>query len=206
MSKRVNIKTTIKQAADYWSRYVDECDLSVDWSEAETHCWRCGCEKNLQRCHIIPDALGGKDEPANIVLLCARCHAEGPNVTDAQIMWDWIKAYKVPIYETFWNIMGAKEYEFIYKQSFLQDLNYVLKEASILNGEEEVKAVINEAIQAVCEKAGVHFGQPYFNTATMAGLYRMMLKDLAETYKVPFPSKQEEQSPQKPWWAEWMGF
>ena len=116
MGKRSSIKTTIHEAAGYWVKYVDECDLSVDWSEAETHCWRCGCRKNLERCHIVSDALGGQDEPANIVLLCKRCHAEGPNVSDPEIMWDWIKAYKVPLYETFWSIRGMKEYEFIYKK------------------------------------------------------------------------------------------
>ena len=26
-------------------------------------------------------------------MLCKRCHADGPNVTDPEIMWDWIKAY-----------------------------------------------------------------------------------------------------------------
>ena len=110
MNKRAQIKTTIRQAVDYWVQYIDECDLSVDWAEADTHCWRCGCEKHLQRCHIIPDSLGGEDKPENIVLLCARCHAEGPNVTDPSVMWDWIKAYKVPFYDTFREIMGHKEY------------------------------------------------------------------------------------------------
>ena len=102
MSKRTSIKTTISQAVDYWSKRIDECGLSVDWSEAYTHCWRCGCEKNLERCHIIPDSLGGEDAPHNIVLLCKRCHVDGPNVTDPEIMWDWIRAYGVPLYETFW--------------------------------------------------------------------------------------------------------
>ena len=105
MSKRASVKTTIAQAVDYWSKRIDECVLSVDWSEAHTHCWRYGCEKNLERCHIIPDSLGGEDAPHNIVLLCKRCHADGPNVTDAEIMWDWIRAYSVPFYETFWTII-----------------------------------------------------------------------------------------------------
>ena len=59
-------------------------------------------EKNLQRCHIIPNSLGGKDEASNLVLLCKRCHADGPNVEDPEIMWDWIRAYGVPFYDTFW--------------------------------------------------------------------------------------------------------
>ena len=68
MGKRMSIKTTIKQAVDYWASRVDECDLSVDWAEADTRCWRCGCEKSLQRCHIIPDSLGGQD--TRLILFC----------------------------------------------------------------------------------------------------------------------------------------
>ena len=184
MKERENIKTTIHEAVSYWRRYISESDLSVDWIEADTHCWRCGCKKGLQRCHIVPDALGGKDEPANIVLLCGRCHADGPNVDDPEIMWDWIKAYKVSFYETFWDIQGMKEYEFIYGQSVLEEIRYILKEADLINEIDAIQETINQEIAVVVKNASVHFGQPYFNTATMAGMYRMMLKNMANKYNV----------------------
>lgn len=82
---RKPMKTTLEEAIDYWVKYQDESGLSVDWAEAKERCWRCGCERNLQRCYIVPHALGGKDEPSNIVLLCERCHADGPNVVDPEI-------------------------------------------------------------------------------------------------------------------------
>jgi len=69
-NKRISIKTKKRDIVDYWSKIKDECLLSVDWSEAETRCWRCGYQKRLQRCHIIPNSLGGKDTPSNLVLLC----------------------------------------------------------------------------------------------------------------------------------------
>jgi 5-methylcytosine-specific restriction endonuclease McrA len=87
--KRQNIKTSPKEIVDYWKERQDECGLSVDWGEAEERCWRCGYKKNLQRCHIIPDSLGGKDEPANLVLLCERCHIDAPNVESKTFMWDY---------------------------------------------------------------------------------------------------------------------
>ena len=98
---RTKIKTTKKQIVDYWDTHADESDLSIDFSEADKRYWRCGCKRHLQRCHIIPDSLGGKDEPSNFVLLCSRCHLDNPNVADKEIMWDWLKSYAVPFYDTF---------------------------------------------------------------------------------------------------------
>lgn len=202
MSKRASVKTTIAQAVDYWSKRIDECVLSVDWSEAHTHCWRCGCEKNLERCHIIPDSLGGEDAPHNIVLLCKRCHADGPNVTDPEIMWDWIRAYSVPFYETFWTIIGMKEYYFIYKVSFMQEIMDILTLAKI-DFDQTVQKEIDEIIRSVLNDAGIHFGHPYFNTATMAGIYRMTLKRFANKYGIEFPIKRDEKKNLKqPWWLQ----
>lgn len=201
MSKRASIKTIIAQAVDYWSKRIDECELSVDWSEAHTHCWRCGCEKNLERCHIIPDSLGGEDAPHNIVLLCKRCHADGPNVTDPEIMWDWIRAYSVPFYETFWTIIGMKEYHFIYKASFMQEIMDILITAKI-EFDETVQKEIDKIIRTFLNDAGIHFGHPYFNAATMAGIYRMTLKRFANKHGIDFPIKRDEKKPNTPWWLQ----
>ena len=204
MNKREPIKTTRQQAADYWSRRVDECDLSVDWSEATTHCWRCGCERNLERCHIVPDSLGGKDKPSNIVLLCKRCHADGPNVTDPEIMWDWIKAYSVPFYDTFWTILALKEYRFIYNRSFTQDIADICSAAGFGLDDDTVSATIKEILGSVSEKVSTHFGQPYLNTATIAGMYRIALKEFAERHQIRLPSgtQDAEERPKKPWYLE----
>ena len=182
MKKREKIKTTKQEIVSCWRKLIDEDDLSVDWSEAETHCWRCGCENNLERCHIIPDALGGKDEPENLVLLCHRCHADGPNVLDKEIMWDWIKAYKVTFYETFWIMQGLKEYEFIYKRQLLEDVIKALDKPDFINNENEVNRKFKEILKDAYMEASRHFGQPYFNTATMAGIYRIAVKKLKKNY------------------------
>lgn len=183
MGERKHIKTTMREIAKYWETRVDECELSVDWREAESHCWRCGCKRRLQRCHIIPAALGGKDESENMVLLCERCHAENPNVGDSEIMWDWIKAYNTSCYGTFWDIQALKEYEFIYKSTVEDEIENIFKEAGVESDEEEQQAV-REALLSVRPKVSAHFGQPYYNTATIAGVYRMMLKELAKKYGV----------------------
>lgn len=176
MSARKNITTSIKEIVKYWTNRIEESDLSVDWSEAEIRCWRCGCERNLQR-----------------------CHEDGPNVKDPEIMWDWIKAYEVPFYDTFWNCMGLKEYKFIYGKTVSSELNSIKEIVPDIN----VDTIIKEAMEKIKDKSSVHFGQPYFNNATMAGLYRLMIKEIAETCNIPFPiPKDKVDINQKPWWYE----
>lgn len=124
-------------------------------------------------------------------------------MADPEIMWDWLKAYGVPFYETFWFICGIKEYQFIYHKTVHQELEDILTCAGVAPDSEEATEVINTYTKKMCEQASFHFAQPYFNTATIAGLFRMLLKALAQKYGVPFPVPSEnESSPRTPWWAE----
>ena len=173
---RKNIKTTPKEIIDYWEEREDESDLSVDWAEAEEICWRCGCKRKLQRCHIIPDSLGGKDEPSNLVLLCERCHIDAPNVESQTFMWDWIRANGTSFYNTFWSLRAQKEYEFIYKKSFIEEL----KDRDILSPRDVAifySLPIGRSVN--------HFAHPWKNDSTNAGLLRMRL----EAYDKKYPNK-----------------
>ena len=75
---RERIRTTIPEIVDYWAKHTGECGLSVDFAEAHEQCWRCDCQRSLERCHIVPTSLGGEDTPSNFVILCKRCHLETP--------------------------------------------------------------------------------------------------------------------------------
>ena len=172
-NNRDNIKTTKKQIVAYWSSVQDECGLSVDWAEAKDRCWRCGYKKRLIRCHIIPDSLGGKDEPSNLVLLCSRCHIDAPNVESKTFMWDWIRANGTPFYDTFWNIRAQKEYEFIYGKSFRQEL----KDRDITSDYDKRlfwDLKIGRSIH--------HFAHPWNNESTDAGLLRMRLEEFDKNH------------------------
>lgn len=187
MSKRENIKTTQKQIVEYWSKRINDMDIFVDWSEAEKHCWRCGSPENLQRAHIVPDSLGGFDSPDNLILLCDKCHSEAPNVTDPEIMWDWLTAYNSYRLYSFETLMALREYEFIYKSSFESDLQYVLKKSKRTRDEFDYSEM-KKLIFSKGEETSTHFGQSNINTSTFAGMMRMFLKDLACKYDVDFPT------------------
>ena len=80
--------------------YLSTIPAIIDWGEAR--CFACGLDskaefsqdtkiaKHLQKCHIIPKALGGSYEPDNIVLLCKHCHEESPDVADSTVLLKWI--------------------------------------------------------------------------------------------------------------------
>lgn len=138
---------------------MDECGLSVDWAEAEKLCWRCAQGRNLQRCHIVPDSLGGLDEPSNLVLLCAQCHAEAPNVDDPSFMWTWLRAHAAPFYGTYWHLRGFKEYELVFGKKPFEGMD-----------PEVVMPLLHRAFEKYMRQASTHWGQGKFNPATVAWL------------------------------------
>ena len=165
-NKRKPINTKPKDIINYWMQYMDECDLNFDWSEANQVCWRCGYKRKLYRCHIIPDSLGGKDEPNNLVLLCSQCHEEAPNVEDSKFMWDWIKSFHSPLYNTFFKIRALEEYERIYHKSFINEL----KNRNIVTDH-----ALYKFWNLKVGRTSYHFGHPYENISTITGTYKMHL-------------------------------
>ena len=73
-------------------------------------------------------------------------------MTDPEIMWDWVKAYGVPLYGTFWFIRGMKEYQFIYHKTIRQELADILMCAGVAPDGEEALEVTKAWLQgfSVC--------------------------------------------------------
>lgn len=167
------MEATHSEIVHYWSQHQDESGLSVDWAEAGRLCWRCAETRLLQRCHIVPRALGGLDEPGNLVLLCAQCHAEAPNVADPDFMWTWLRAHATPFYGTYWYERGVREYEFIYGER-------------PFSGVAETEALESQLCAAIAEhirRTSTHWGQGKLNAATVAWLLRQA--DLRSREEVP---------------------
>ena len=168
-NNRKTIKSKFPEIVSYWETKIYEGDIGTDWCDAETRCWRCGCENKLEKCHIIPHSLGGEDDPSNLILLCNRCHKEAPNSTDSECMWEWIKATKVPFYDTFWAKRGLDEYEKTYNQNICDHLKNV-----------SVKK-IKIATRKSFENATVHYGVGNYNTSTLASVVKNIVKELEKT-------------------------
>lgn len=61
---------------------------SERWAKATAKsCWE---RATLERAHIVPASLGGSDDAANVILLCAPCHRDSPDWHDPSAMAEWI--------------------------------------------------------------------------------------------------------------------
>lgn len=107
--RRQKAKQWIKDAVAYWEERIYEGDIGCDWDEAEVRCWRCGYLRACQKCHIVPQSLGGSDEVSNLIPLCADCHDEMPNVKDEGEVWRWIKADHGCVHDTYWTLRAIEQ-------------------------------------------------------------------------------------------------
>jgi len=164
------MKNNFEAIVVYWSKKIDECEIGVDWSEAHERCWRCGYKAKLQKCHIVPHALGGKNSIDNLVLLCHQCHREAPNIVDPAYMWAWIKSTSTSFYDTYWVMRGLQEFEKIFKRSAFEGLDC----ANIT--QEKVLSLLKKEMG----KTIVHFGEGRLNPSTIAAILRGIEKALTK--------------------------
>lgn len=162
--------TKSKQAeiVDYWTGRQDECGFGVDWAEAHERCWRCGYRSVLQRCHIVPEATGGENDPSNLVLLCGRCHREAPNVADPRFMWIWLRATCVAFYDSYWTARGIEEFESMFGRRPFEGEGFRKIDLN----------VAHEAFQKHLEKTTIHFSEGRMNPSTIASVFALVEEDL----------------------------
>jgi hypothetical protein len=164
-----DIKTTRADIIAYWSKKIYEGDLGCDWSEAHERCWRCGTthkEKSLQRCHIVPSQapFDGPDSPENLVLLCARCHAEAPSCSDPKEIWAWIKTTRAQQYDTYWTQREWEDIKRIYGLDIENELKLRIEDY----------ALIMTTYQEIFDREiGIHF-----NTVSIASKFYLWRKVL----------------------------
>jgi hypothetical protein len=111
--RRQPIRTRKRAIAEYWLEVPEGRkrlpDNKAGIDVGEPSCFACGWMATdpdeppeiwgvweraaLDRCHLVPHALGGLDVPQNLVLLCGRCHAEAPDVGAPEYMLRWIDAH-----------------------------------------------------------------------------------------------------------------
>lgn len=94
-----------------------ECFACGQWTGVEAEnddlqeCWNNPkVKQNLQRAHIVPDALSGEDKPQNLFCLCKNCHHDAPDTIYTKEFFKFIyrrrKQGSLP-YRSFYNAIQA---------------------------------------------------------------------------------------------------
>lgn len=98
-------KTTVRAICEHWCGTTHPSKASCELCAI---CWRCYGSRP-ERCHIVPDSLGGPDIPSNYVLLCNRCHLDAPDVRDPHEMLRWISESDLPWISDMKMVLGHLE-------------------------------------------------------------------------------------------------
>lgn len=157
MSQR--IQTSKESITAYWQQQYPEKVL------LDTHCWRCGIKKRLDRAHIKAFSIDGMDVPENFVLLCKHCHIDAPNIDDATYMWHWLDFYRNRPFDELWLFEGVRMFNMLYDKDFKE----MVKGHEVLFYVAYKEAVIG---------ATRHFGQPSFNASTVAAVIHSALTSM----------------------------
>lgn len=164
--------------AEHWGSLGVLHDLGIAEDDAKDHCWRCGARQEIRQCHIVPDALGGPYTEANLILLCARCHSEAPNLCDERIMFDWLRSYRERYGKEYWINAAMDEYARIYGKDIHAEVQDVLEHGAYRVKPEEALTKLKLLANAESARATVHFGQSWLNDSTLAGCFRRALEQL----------------------------
>ncbi len=76
------IISDFEKHGDFSGTYGEE-QIKAIWSDKKV-------KSHLNRCHIIPAALGGEDTPSNLFLLCPNCHLFSPDTRNVNAFMRWI--------------------------------------------------------------------------------------------------------------------
>lgn len=76
------------ESEKYEETLADDCDNLWNFPQVK---------HALNRCHIVPHALGGTDKPENLFLMCERCHKDSPDTIYKDQFFKWVfKRRKYP--------------------------------------------------------------------------------------------------------------
>ena len=76
-------KLIIGDAEKHRSDEDDEIYVKKVWSDPKV-------KSKFERCHIVPHAMGGGDEPSNLFLMCPSCHFASPDTLNPKSFFRWV--------------------------------------------------------------------------------------------------------------------
>lgn len=142
----------------------EEDNLKQIWNDSKT-------KSVLNRCHIIPGALGGKDEPSNLFLMCEECHQLSPDTVYPFVFFEWvIKRHK----QMYWGKLHPNYALQEVDKELRDEYNISLIDLVKKIGETGEKIEEGELNKFMCERIGTH-GPKVVESSWIAAIKRWLL-------------------------------
>lgn len=113
----------------------EETQLKRLWNSKETR-------HLLNKCHIIPGALGGEDKPSNLFLMCSECHRLSPDTIYPSAFFKWVVRRKK---QMLWGRLhpnyALEQVDEMLQRDYNVTLVEVLERIHALGGDEKIKNI-----------------------------------------------------------------
>ena len=163
----------------------------VEWKQTNNYekIWNSKeVEHSLQKCHIVPRALQGEDEPHNLFMLCSSCHCESPDTTNESTFIRWVyrirKKYSsgIPNCSTIANKL-SEELESRGLPSFEEAMNII--ESSKMADEHKKWLSDGTLREYIKENVGLHYSMLADSSmyGATADVIEAMLEDVEKSKK-----------------------
>ena len=111
----------------------EETQLKNLWNSKETR-------HRLNRCHIVPGALGGEDKPSNLFLMCEECHRLSPDTIYPSAFFKWVAQRRK---QMLWGQLHPnyvlEQVDKIIQQDYDITLMELFEKIHVLGGDEKLK-------------------------------------------------------------------
>ena len=142
----------------------EESNLKRIWNSKETR-------SKLNRCHIIPGALGGVDEPSNLFLMCADCHYLSPDTKYPSAFFKWVlERRKQMMWGTFHPNYILQQTDALLKRDYGLDLLELLEKIHELGGDN----ALTDLQEFLKDRVGTH-GSKITESSAMIGVEQWLV-------------------------------
>ena len=135
-------------------KWIDKTSGEGDENEQLKNLWNSKEVKHkFNRCHIVPGALGGKDEPSNLFLMCGECHHLSPDTIYVSSFFKWVlQRRKQMLWGKLHPNYALEQIDKMLQQDYNVTFMELLNKIHELGGDDRIKDTKNDLMN----KIGTH--------------------------------------------------
>ena len=134
--------------------------------------WNCKETRHLvNRCHIVPGALGGEDKPSNLFLMCKECHLLSPDTIYPSAFFKWVvQRRKQMLWGHLHPNYALEQVDEMLQRDYGVNLIELLERIHVMGGDDKIKDVKYD----ITSKIGTH-GSKVSDSTWIVGITKWLM-------------------------------